>query len=115
MWSPPEFPDAPAADEIVVAIGAGTDVARETGDIVLVKDNLKDVILAMALSKYTFKKIKQNLVWAFGYNTLGIPIAAGVLYPLFGLLLSPAIAALAMAFSSVSVVLNSLSMKRKSF
>ncbi|MDD4989891.1 MAG: heavy metal translocating P-type ATPase [Candidatus Pacebacteria bacterium] len=109
--------DAPALaqGDLGIALGSGTDIVMETGDIVLVKDNLKDVILAMALSKYTFKKIKQNLVWAFGYNTLGIPIAAGVLYPLFGLLLSPAIAALAMAFSSVSVVLNSLSMKRKSF
>ncbi|MFH0740115.1 MAG: HAD-IC family P-type ATPase [bacterium] len=109
--------DAPALAQadLGIALGSGTDIAMETGDIVLVKDNLLDVVLAISLSKYTFSKIKQNLFWAFGYNVLGIPIAAGVLYSSTGFLLSPAIAALAMAFSSVSVVLNSLSMKRKKF
>ena len=84
----------------------------ETGEIVLIKDDLRDVVKAMDLSKYTLNKIKQNLFWAFFYNTIGIPIAAGVLFPFTGWLLSPSIAAGAMAFSSVSVVLNSLSMKR---
>ena len=107
--------DSPALAQadLGIALGSGTDIAMETGDIILVKDNLLDVVLAISLSKYTFSKIKQNLFWAFGYNVLGIPIAAGVLYSFTGFLLSPAIAALAMAFSSVSVVLNSLSMKRK--
>ena len=93
-------------------MGAGTDVAMETGEIILIKDNLRDVVVAIDLSKYTLKKIKQNLFWAFFYNAVGIPIAAGALYPLTGWLLSPIIAGVAMAFSSVSVVSNSLLMKR---
>ena len=93
-------------------MGSGTDVAMETGEIVLIKDDLRDVVAAIDLSKYTLRKIKQNLFWAFFYNLLGIPIAAGVLYPFFGWLLNPAIAAAAMAFSSVSVVSNALLMKR---
>jgi len=84
----------------------------ETGDIVLVKDDLRDVVEAIRLSRYTMRKIKQNLFWAFFYNIGGIPIAAGVLYPLIGLLLNPIIAAVAMGFSSVSVVTNSLLMNR---
>ncbi|MFH1859274.1 MAG: hypothetical protein ABIJ80_03405 [Patescibacteria group bacterium] len=84
----------------------------ETGEIVLIKDDLRDVITAIDLSKYTLRKIKQNLFWAFAYNSLGIPIAAGILFPFTGWLLNPAIAAFAMAFSSVSVVSNSLLMKR---
>ncbi|MDD5433720.1 MAG: heavy metal translocating P-type ATPase, partial [Candidatus Pacebacteria bacterium] len=104
-----------AQADLGIALGSGTDIAMETGDIILMKDNLLDVVLAISLSKYTFAKIKQNLFWAFGYNVLGIPIAAGILYSFTGFLLSPAIAALAMAFSSVSVVLNSLSMKSKKF
>jgi len=105
--------DAPAlaASDLGIAIGSGTDVALETGSIVLIKDDLRDVVKAIKLSRYTMKKIKQNLFWAFIYNTAAIPIAAGLLYPL-GLLLDPMIAAATMAFSSVSVVSNSLMMRR---
>jgi Cu+-exporting ATPase len=107
--------DAPALAQadIGIAIGAGTDVAIETGDIILVKNDLRDVVTAIDLSNYTLKKIKQNLFWAFFYNSAGIPIAAGVLYPI-GILLNPIIAGAAMAFSSVSVVSNSLLMRRYS-
>ena len=106
--------DAPALAQanLGIALGSGTDVAMETGEIVLIKDDLRDVIIAIDLSKYTLNKIKQNLFWAFFYNIIGIPIATGVLYPFIGWLLNPSIAAGAMAFSSVSVVLNALSMKR---
>ncbi|MBI2653699.1 heavy metal translocating P-type ATPase [Candidatus Woesearchaeota archaeon] len=105
--------DAPAlaAADIGIAIGAGTDIAIETGSIVLIKNDLRDVVKSIKLSSYTIKKIKQNLFWAFFYNAAGIPIAAGILYPFFGFLLNPIIAAAAMAFSSVSVVSNSLLMR----
>jgi len=105
--------DAPALAQadLGIALGAGTDIAMETGEIILIKNDLRDVISAINISRYTTAKIKQNLFWAFFYNLVGIPIAAGILYPFTGWLLSPAIAALAMAFSSVSVVLNSLSMR----
>jgi len=94
--------------DIGIAIGSGTDVAIEAGQIVLVKSKVMDVVKALKLSKYTLEKIKQNLFWAFIYNTLGIPVAAGVLYPAFGILITPIRAALAMSLSSVSVVANSL-------
>jgi Cu+-exporting ATPase len=106
--------DAPALAQadIGMALGSGTDVAMESGDIVLVKDDLRDVVEAVKLSRYTIRKVKQNLFWAFFYNSIGIPIAAGVLYPLLGFLLNPIVAAAAMGFSSVSVVTNSLLMNR---
>ncbi len=105
--------DAPALAkaDIGIAIGAGTDVALETGQIILIKNDLRDVVKSLYLCIYTIKKIKQNLFWAFFYNSAAIPIASGVFYPM-GLLLNPMIAAAAMAFSSVTVVFNSLSMKR---
>lgn len=106
--------DAPALvqADVGIAIGGGTDVALESGDIVLVRDDPLDVVASMELSSKTMSKIKQNLFWAFAYNTAGIPIAAGILYPAFGILLAPIIAAGAMAFSSVSVVTNSRLLKR---
>jgi len=105
--------DAPALaqSDLGIAIGSGTDIAIETGDIVLIKNDLRDVVTAIDLSRFTLRKIKQNLFWAFFYNTAGIPIAAGILYPFTGFLLNPIIAGIAMAFSSVSVVGNTLLMR----
>jgi Cu+-exporting ATPase len=106
--------DAPALVEadIGISIGAGTDVAIEAGDITLIRDDLMAVPNAVRLSLLSMRVIKQNLFWAFFYNSLGIPIAAGILYPFFGILLSPVVAAAAMAMSSVSVVSNSLRLAR---
>ena len=107
--------DAPALAQadVGIAMGSGTDVAMEAGEIVLMKDDLMDVVKSIKLSKMTMKKIKQNMFWALFYNALGIPIAAGLLYPLTGWLLSPMIAGAAMAMSSVSVVSNSLLLKMR--
>ena len=107
--------DAPAIAQadIGIAMGSGTDVAMETGNIVLMRNSLMDVPRAVRLSKLTMAKIKQNMFWALVYNILGIPIAAGILYPWTGWMLSPIIAGGAMALSSVSVVTNSLLLKRK--
>jgi Cu+-exporting ATPase len=106
--------DAPALAQadIGIAIGSGTDVAMESADIVLMRSDLQDVPTAINLSKRTIRNIKQNLFWAFGYNTLGIPIAAGVLYLFGGPLLNPIFAAAAMSMSSVSVLSNALRLKR---
>ncbi len=105
--------DAPALAQadVGIAMGTGTDIAKETGDIVLVHGDLQRAVDALDLSSYTVRKIHQNLGWAMGYNTALIPLAAGALYPLTGWLVSPMLAALAMAFSSVSVVSNSLLMR----
>jgi Cu+-exporting ATPase len=107
--------DAPAltAADIGIAIGAGTDVAIEASDITLMQDDLRAVPRAIRLSFETMRTIRQNLFWAFIYNIIGIPIAAGVLYPLWGILLNPEFAAAAMAMSSVSVVSNSLRLRRR--
>ena len=105
--------DAPAlaAAQVGIAMGTGTDVAMESAGVTLVKGDLRAIVRARRLSRATLRNIKQNLVFALGYNALGVPIAAGVLYPAFGLLLSPVIAAAAMSFSSVSVVGNALRLR----
>src|SRR5690606_37216099 len=106
--------DAPALakSDVGIAMGTGTDVAIESAMITLVKGDLQGIVKARNLNESTMRNIKQNLFFALIYNTLGVPIAAGVLFPFFGILLSPMIAALAMSFSSVSVIGNALSLRR---
>jgi len=106
--------DAPAlaAADVGIAMGTGTDVAMESAGIVLVKGDLRGIVRARRLSKATLRNIRQNLFWAFAYNTLGVPVAAGVLYPFTGLLLSPMFASAAMSLSSVSVIGNALRLRR---
>ncbi|MEE8478442.1 MAG: copper-translocating P-type ATPase, partial [Candidatus Neomarinimicrobiota bacterium] len=106
--------DAPALAQanVGIAMGSGTDVAIESAGITLVKGNLQGIVRAIHLSRGTMRNIRQNLFWAFAYNALGVPLAAGVLYPIFGILLSPIIAAAAMSFSSVSVIGNALRLQR---
>ncbi|MEZ6076157.1 MAG: HAD-IC family P-type ATPase [Pirellulaceae bacterium] len=105
--------DAPAlaAADVGIAMGTGTDIAIESSGVTLVKGDLRGIVKAVTLSRHTMRNIRQNLFFAFIYNALGVPIAAGVLYPVFGLLLNPMIAAAAMSFSSVSVIGNALRLR----
>ena len=105
--------DAPALAkaDVGIAMGTGTDVAIESGGIVLLKGDLRGIVRARRLSRATMRNIRQNLFWAFAYNSLGVPIAAGILYPVFGILLSPILAAAAMSLSSFSVITNSLRLR----
>jgi Cu+-exporting ATPase len=106
--------DAPAlaAADVGIAMGTGTDVAIESAAVTLVNGDLRGIVKAIRLSRATMRNIKQNLFFAFVYNALGVPIAAGALYPFFGVLLSPIFAGAAMAMSSVSVVTNALRLRR---
>ena len=106
--------DAPALAQaqVGIAMGTGTDIAMESGGITLLKGDLEGILRARKLSQATMHNIRQNLLFAFLYNSIGVPIAAGVLYPVFGLLLSPILAAAAMSFSSVSVITNSLRLRK---
>ncbi|MBI4180550.1 MAG: copper-translocating P-type ATPase [Chloroflexi bacterium] len=105
--------DAPALAQadVGIAIGSGTDIAKETGNVILMKDDLLDVVAGMQVARATIRKVKENLFWAFGYNTLAIPLGFGILYPFFAQVVSPELAALLMATSSLSVTLNTLRMR----
>jgi Cu+-exporting ATPase len=105
--------DAPALAkaDVGMAIGSGTDVAKETGDVILIKDDIRDVVVALDVARATMRKVKQNLFWAFVYNTLGIPLGAGLFYPFVSLIISPELAGLLMAISSITVTLNTLLLK----
>src|SRR5687767_7683079 len=105
--------DAPALAQadVGIAMGTGTDVAMESAGVTLVKGDLRGIARALALSRRTMRNIRQNFVFAFGYNALGVPIAAGVLYRVLGMLLSPVIASVAMSLSSVSVIANALRLR----
>jgi Cu+-exporting ATPase len=106
--------DSPAlaAADVGIAMGTGTDVAMESAGVTLVKGDLTGIVKAITLSRATMRNIRQNLFFAFIYNAAGIPVAAGILFPFIGLLLNPIIASAAMAFSSVSVILNALRLKK---
>ena len=106
--------DAPALAQaqVGIAMGTGTDVAMQSAGVTLVKGDLNGIVRARRLSQATMRNIRQNLFFAFAYNMLGVPVAAGLLYPFFGVLLSPMIAAAAMSFSSVSVISNALRLSR---
>jgi len=101
-----------AKADVGIAMGTGTDIAMESAAITLVKGDLRGIVRARRLSRATMRNIRQNLFFAFVYNVLGVPVAAGVLYPVFGWLLSPMIASAAMTFSSVSVIANALRLRR---
>jgi Cu+-exporting ATPase len=98
-----------------IAMGSGTDIAKQTAGITLMSGELRGLGRALKLSEATMSNVRQNLLFAFGYNSLGVPLAAGVLYPLTGTLLAPAVAAAAMSFSSVSVIANALRLRNKKF
>jgi Cu+-exporting ATPase len=106
--------DAPAlaAADVGIAMGTGTDVAIESAGLTLVRGELAGIVRARRLSRATMRNIRQNLFWAFAYNSAGVPLAAGALYPLFGVLLSPMVASAAMSFSSVTVIANALRLRR---
>jgi Cu+-exporting ATPase len=106
--------DAPALAQadVGIAMGTGADVAIESADVTLVKGDLRGIVRARRLARGTMRNVRQNLFFAFAYNALGVPVAAGVLHPFLGILLSPMIASAAMTFSSVSVILNALRLRR---
>ncbi|MBI2912703.1 MAG: HAD-IC family P-type ATPase, partial [Chloroflexi bacterium] len=106
--------DAPALAQanVGMAIGSGTDVAKETGHVILIRDDILDVVAAVQVAKATMRLVRQNLFWAFGYNSAAIPLGAGLLYPFVAQVVSPELAALLMATSSLSVTMNTLRMRR---